>query len=78
MSHNPASTSSLGRATVVPAGLQSFLTEIGNLMGVMLSPGRLIRDVEAMGKLLRQASQIESKNPEGAAALRRQAARVVR
>ena len=53
--------------------LQTFAAEVSAFLQAIASPRAVIRDVEAMGSLLKQATRIEATEPIRAAALRRQA-----
>jgi hypothetical protein len=50
--------------------------ETSALLGALLSPGKLVAEVETMRKLQAEADRIEATEPVRAAVLRRQAARV--
>jgi len=60
----------------VPGVFKALMSEAYTLMAALLNPGRLIAEVEAMGKLQREAAQIEAIDPARAAALRRKASRM--
>ena len=60
----------------VPGFLKAFMDEAYTLMSALLNPGRLIAEVETMGKLQREAAKIEATDPARAAALRRRASRM--
>ena len=59
-----------------PAG--RFLEQVFTVIDTLLQPGRLIADVESMGKLLAEAHRVEAQDPARAAHLRRLAAKSVR
>lgn len=54
--------------------LQRAGAEVSALAGALLSPGKLVAEVEAIHKLKVEADRIESRQPVRAAALRREAA----
>lgn len=54
--------------------LQRAGAEVSALAGALLSPGKLVAEVEAIHKLRAEADRIESRQPVRAAALRREAA----
>lgn len=62
------------RSPRVRRALDRMARETSVLLGALLSPGRLVAEVESMRKLHAEADRIEAKQPARAAALRRQAA----
>jgi hypothetical protein len=48
------------------------------LVSALFNSGALVREVEAMGKLLQRAHRLEAADPAAAAELRRKASRMVR
>lgn len=73
MSNLQASTSLSNPA--LPAARSRLFDEVVTLLGALLQPGPLVREVETMGKQLAQARRLEASDPDRAAQLRRQAAR---
>jgi hypothetical protein len=55
-----------------------FGREVSTLFDALLSPNKIIGEVEAMRELQREAARIEATEPAMAAALRRRAARIGR
>ncbi len=53
-----------------------FADEVVTLLDALLSPGRIIAEVEQMRSLQLQASRIEATDPTRAAILRERAARI--
>ena len=58
------------------AGLRTFIDEASALVQALLSPGKIIREVEEMQALHVQANRIEASDPATAAILRRRASRI--
>lgn len=56
--------------------LAALLEEVAQTLGAMLNPRQVIADVEQMQALRAEAARIEAAQPQRAAALRRQAARL--
>jgi len=54
--------------------MQRAGAEVSALVGALLSPGKLVAEVEAIHKLRAEADRIEGRQPVRAAALRREAA----
>ena len=73
MSNLQASTSLSNPA--LPVARSRLFDEVVTLLGALLQPGPLVREVETMGKQLAQARRLETSDPARAAQLRRQAAR---
>ena len=61
----------------VRRAFQTLGLEIRTLLGALLSPNKIIEEVKAMHALQVEATRIEAAEPERAAMLRRQAARMV-
>lgn len=57
---------------------KALATELSVLLQAIMYPGKLIAEVEAFAALNKQADRIEASDPDRAAALRRQAARIGR
>jgi hypothetical protein len=78
VSHTQASTSPfILISPAAPTGSRWF-ADVMTVIGAMLRPGPLVRDVERMGKLLREADRIEGQDPVRAQALRREASLIIR
>lgn len=72
-----SSASATFRAPIGVSGVfKAFAHEAYTLMSAMLSPGKIIEEVEQMRALQLEAARIEATDPARAAALRRRAARV--
>lgn len=70
------SASASFRAPIGVSGVFKQLAhEATTLLSALLSPGKVIADVEKMRALQIEAAQVEAVDPSRAAALRRQAAR---
>jgi len=53
-----------------------FASEVGTVLDALLSPNRIVAEVESMRALQREADRLEATQPARAAALRWQAERV--
>lgn len=73
MSDYQASTTFDALASPAPRARGRLLDEVLTLLDVLLQPGKLVREVEEMGRLLAQAHRIEARDPEAAERLRRRA-----
>ena len=56
--------------------LGAFAAEATALLGALLQPGRVLSEVEQMGKLLAAANSLDARDPARATLLRRRAARI--
>lgn len=70
------STVIAGSAYRPSAGVRAFLDEVSALAQALLSPGTIIREVEAMQALHAEANRIEGSDPVRAATLRQRAAHI--
>ncbi len=75
MSQYHASTTTFRYAHEGSAGLATLGAEVRAFMGAIFSPGKLVREVEQMGRLLAEAQRIEATDPYRASVLRRRASR---
>ena len=57
-------------------GLHRFADEASTLLGALLNPRSVIREVEEMRELFDAAARIEPADPTRAAAMRRRASRI--
>lgn len=57
-------------------GLHRFADEASTLLGALLNPRSVIREVEEMRELFDAAARIEPTDPSRAAALRRRASKI--
>lgn len=70
-------TSTTFRHVSAPSrGLSTFAAEVTAFFRAILSPGRYVAEAEEMGRLLQQANRLQGGDPDQAARLRRQAARL--
>lgn len=67
-------------SSAAPSRLQSalgtFAAEATALLGALLQPGRVLSEVEQMGKLLSAANAMDASDPARATMLRRRASRI--
>jgi hypothetical protein len=77
MSDYQGSTALQGAPGLSPR-LRTLGAEIGAFLDAILLPGALIRQVEDMGRLLRESRRVESTDPQRAATLLRDAQRACR
>jgi hypothetical protein len=78
VSHIHASTSTLGRPASNPQWLTRLVSESSTVFGALFNSGALVREVEAMGKLLQRAHRLDAVDPAAAAQLRRKASSMLR
>ena len=58
------------------AAMNMLPAEAVTLLGALLQPGKVLTEVEQMGKLLRAANAVDGRDPARARALRRRAAAI--
>ncbi len=58
------------------AALDSFAAEAATLLAALLQPGRVLAEVEQMGKLLKAANALDASDPYRAQLLRRRASHI--
>ena len=75
MSQYHASTTTFRFAHEGSAGLALLGAEVRAFLVAILYPGKLVREVEQMGRLLAEAQRIEASDPHRASVLRRRASR---
>lgn len=70
------STGASASGSGLAGALKALATEAGVLIGALLSPRKIIEEVEEMRALHKRADRLEASDPARAAALRWQASRI--